>query len=186
MIYFIELIHLREKNGITYLPQDSTKEQSLWLHVTRLPVLWTLLILWEVVSSKSHLQTATINLKLPTGESLSSSSMKLKDLTATLTSTAWTSPEIRPAQWLRNGTLSLRLSYKPRPPMVTSSECSALLSPRRHINKLKQHATPRLPTRSSLEKRWWKSCNPLYKSQLSRSLWRHCKYYCVCFSRELK
>merc|ERR1711998_548704 len=82
---------------------------------------------------------------------------RLKDLTATPTSTEWTLPETKLAQWLRNGTLSLRLSYKPKPLMDIFLECSALLSPRRHINKSRQPATPRLPTRSLLEQNSW-SC----------------------------
>jgi len=91
--------------------------------------------------------------KKTTGENLSSKLMRLKDSIAIPTSTVWTSPEIRPAQWLRSGIHSLSLSSKPRPQMDILSECSALLSPRRQQSKLRQPATPRHPIRNSLEKR---------------------------------
>merc|ERR1711865_679546 len=66
------------------------------------------------------LPIATTHPKLNTGESSSSKFVKLRDSTATLTSTVWTSPEIRLAPWSRSGIPSLRPSFKPRPQMVTS------------------------------------------------------------------
>jgi len=128
-------IHSSRKNGTMYLLQDLTREWLHWPHATRLPVKRSLPIVWEVVFSPFRLQTATIKTKRMHGENWSSKLMRLKDLTATLTSMEWTLPEIELAQWLRNGTLSLRLSYKPKPLMDTSLECSALPSPRKHTSK---------------------------------------------------
>jgi len=160
------------------LPQALIRDRSLWLHVTRLPVSSTQQIHWEVESSQFLLLIAITNPKPLTGRSFSSKLMRLRDLTATPTSMVWTSPETRPAPWSRNGTHSLRLSFKLRPLMVTSSECSALLSQRRHLNRSRLHATPKLPTRSSLERRWWRLCKPLFKSHPSRNSSRSCKSYC--------
>ena len=79
--------------------------------------------------------------------------MRLKDLIAILTSMVWTLPEIKPAPWLRNGTHSLRLSFKPRPLMDIFLECSALPSPRRHSSRLKPLVTLKLLTKSLSERR---------------------------------
>ena len=178
LTYFLllEPIHLPRKNGTTSLLQASTRDAFLLPHVTRLPVLLTLLTVWEIEFSLLLLLTATTLPRPNTGESSSSKLLKLRDSIATPTSTVWTSPEISHAPWSRSGTPLSSLSSKQRPPMATSWECSALLSLRKHIDKLRLHAMPKLPTRSSLERRWWRLCNQLFKSQPSRTSSRSCKY----------
>jgi len=161
------------RSGTTSSPQDSRKDKSAWPHVTNQLVFSTLLTVWEVVSSPPPLLIATQR-PIP-GERLSSNAMKSRDLIATLTSTVWILPEIRHAPWSRNGTPLLRLSFKLRPPMVTSSECSLLLSLTRPQDKLKPHATPRLPTKNLSERRWWRSCSPRSKSLPLKSSSRPCK-----------
>ena len=171
-----------KRNGTMSWPQDSIRESLLWPQSTRLQVWLTPLTAWEVVFSPPLLPTATTLPTLSTGESLSSKSMRSRDLTATPTSTVWTSPETRAAPWSESGTPLLRPLFKPRQWTATSLECSALLSPRKHQDKLRRPATPKLPTRSSLERRWWRLCNLLFKSPISRSSSKFCKYSSVFFS----
>jgi len=98
--------------------------------------------------------------------------MKSRDMTATPTSTGWILPETELAQWLRNGNLWLRLSFKLRLLMDTSLECSALPSQRRHTNRLRRPATQKHPIRRLSEGRWWKLCSLRYKRTISRISWR--------------
>jgi len=168
------------KNGTMSLLQASTRDALLLPHVTRQPVLLTQLTPWRIEFSLFPSLIATTHLRPNTGESSSSKLLKLRDSIASPTSTVWTSPEISHAPWSRSGTPLSSLSSKQRPPMATSWECSALLSLRKHIDKLKLHATPKLPTRSSLERRWWRLCNQLFKSQPSRTSSRSCKYAFIC------
>ena len=132
------------------------------------------------MSSTFALPIATKNLKIRTLESSSSKLMKSRDMTASRTSTEWISLEIKLALWLRNGNLSLKVLSKLKLLTDTSLECSALPSQRRHTNRSKPPATPKHPTRSLSERRWWKLCNPTYKSQVSGSLSRLCKYFIYC------
>ena len=79
--------------------------------------------------------------------------MKLRVTIATPTSTVWISQEIRHAQWSRNGTLLSKLSFKLKPPMVSSSDFSASLSPRELRDKSRLPAMPRTVTKNSSDKR---------------------------------
>ena len=178
---FIELIHSPGKSGTTFWPQALTRETSHWPQLTRLLVTSSLPKISKVVFSKSPKQTVTTVLSKTLGEDLSSKLTKSKVLIAIPTSTVWTSPEIRHAQWSRSGTHSLNLSYKPKPLTDILSECSASPSPRRQRSKLRPHATPRLLTRSSSEERWWKLCNLIFKRAASRILSRACKYFSVIY-----
>jgi len=168
IILFIEDIHFQERNGTTCLLPASTRDVLLWPHVTKLLVWQTLPIVWEVVFLPSPSLTATMELNKTPGERWSSKLTRLRALTATLIFTEWTSQEIMLAQWSKSGTLSLKPSSKPRLPMVSFLECSVLLLPKRLQSKLKLHATPKLPMKSSLEKRWWRLCKLISRNQISK------------------
>ena len=169
------LIHSWEKSGTTSLPQDLTRDASLWPLATRPLVKRTQLIAWEVVSSQFPSLTATTNLSNKPGDNLDSKSMRLRDTIASLTSTEWTSLEIRHALWSKSGTLSLRLLFKPRPLMATFSECSLLLSQREPRDKSRPPASQRTLTNCSLERRWWRLCKLPSRKILLRTSSRSCK-----------
>lgn len=175
----IEPIHSKRKNGTTSWPQALKRETSHWPQLTRLWVRSYQPIICKVVFSKSPRPIATTTPKTALGESLSSKFKKSKVLTAIPTSMVWTLPRIKHAKWLRSGTHSLKLLYKPKPMTDILSECSALPSPTRQRSKSRQPATPRHLIRSSLERKWWKLCNLKYNRALSRILSRSCKY-CFC------
>jgi len=105
------------------------------------------------VFSKSPKQIAITTPRTALGERLSSKFKKSKVLTAIPTSMVWTLPRIKHAKWLRSGTHSLKLSYKPKPMTDILSECSALPSPTRQRSKSRPLATPRHLIRSSLERK---------------------------------
>ena len=108
------------------------------------------------------------------GEKWRCKSKKLRDLTATPTSTVWTSQETNCAPLWRNGTPHVRPSSKPRLSMDTSSECSPLASPKEPKSKSELPATQRALKESSSARRWWKSWLMRHRSPLLRSLPRNC------------
>ena len=170
-------IHSSRKSGTTSLPQDLIREP---LHS---PLATSLLdkskpqTVWKVVFSTSPSLTATSNPRPKPGDNLNSRSMRLRDSIATQTSTEWIFPEIRHAPWSRNGTPSLRQAFKPRLPMDSSSDCSQSLSLREPRSKWRPHVMLKTPTRSWSLKRWWRLCKQLFKSLLSRSSSKFCKYF---------
>ena len=111
------------------------------------------------------------------GERWRCKSKKWTDTTATPTSTEWTSPETSFALSWRSGTLWLRLTFKSKLQMDTSSDCSALDSLKEPRDKLRLLATPRTHRRNSLDKRWWRSWFQRSKNLPSRSSPRNCMYY---------
>lgn len=115
--------------------------------------------------------------RLP-GERWRCKSKKWTDMTATPTSTVWTSPETSFALLSRSGTLWLRLTFKSKLQMDTSSDCSASDSLKEPRDKLRLLATPRTHRRNSLDKRWWRSWFQRSKNLPSRSSLRNCRY---CF-----
>lgn len=109
------------------------------------------------VFSPFHLVNLTTMLMRLHGERWRSRLKKSRASTATPTSMEWTSPVINSVLLSRSGTQLLRLSSKLKLPMVTSLECSLLLSPAVTGSKLKPPAMLNHHTKSNFAKRWWKS-----------------------------
>merc|ERR1712071_590168 len=99
----------------------------------------------------------TVTLTSSPGERSAFSAKRLRDSISTPTSTESTSPETSSALSSRSGTPPLSPSFRPRLRMVTSSECSALLSPDATRDRSRPLATPRTPSRSSSAPRCRKS-----------------------------
>ena len=176
--YVLDLIHSPKKSGTMSWPQDLIKELWLWCLVTRLlvsskPVTVLGDVLSIFLSTIAILQTQRSQLP---GESWSSKLMRSRDLIAIPTSMVWTSPEITPAPWSRNGTPLSRPSYRPRLRTATSWECSQLASPRRPQDRWRPLATLKRPRRSSSDKRWWRLCKPVFRSPTSKTSSKSCKY----------
>ena len=163
-------IHLPRKNGTrSSFHLLLTLEFQLRLHATNLLDKSKHLTVWKVVFSRSISPTCKTMVKKCHGERWRCKSKKWTDTTATPTSTEWTSPETSFALSWRSGTLWLRLTFKSKLQMDTSSDCSALDSLKEPRDKLRLLATPRTHRRNSLDKRWWRSWFQRSKNLPSRS-----------------
>lgn len=169
-VYVSDPIHLPKKSGTTFWPPALIKEISLWCPSTRRQVSRSPVKVLEVVLSPFPLMIAILQCQSnrQPGESSSSRLMRSRVSIVTRTSTEWTSLVTTVARWSRNGTLWSRLTCRPRPWMVTSWECSRSLSRRRRTDRWKPLATPRHQRRRWSDKRWWRSCKPVFKSPTSK------------------